>query len=407
MRQDRIGLWLIGARGGVATTAITGLAALARGRIGETGLVSALPRWKNLPFPAWGDFHVGGHEIREVDLFDEAMCLAKHSRAFDADLVRDLKDAYEAVDREIRPGTVYGVGPKIESLASGNVPRDTAAEGLLRIREDLRRFQKENGLDHVIVVDVASTEPAAEFEAPAETWEEIASLMDSADCPLPASSLYAIAALDLGCSFINFTPSLGCELPGIDDLARRRKSRHMGRDGKTGETLMKSVLAPMFHDRNLRVLSWVGHNIFGNLDGKVLDDPSNKATKVASKDRLLGEILEYKPQTLVSIEYIESMGDWKTAWDHVHFQGFLGTPMQLQFIWQGCDSLLAAPLVLDLARFAELARRRGHVGRMDFLASFFKSPDGATEQGFIRQYQALEAFCETDMTARHGEANQA
>ena len=124
----------------------------------------------------------------------------------------------------------------------------------------------------------------------------------------------------------------------------------MGYDGKTGETLMKSVLAPMFAKRNLDVMSWVGHNIFGNMDGKVLDDPANKKSKVTSKDRLLSQILGYPPQTLVSIEYIKSMGDWKTAWDHVHFRGFLGTPMTFQFTWQGCDSLLAAPLVLDLVR---------------------------------------------------------
>jgi myo-inositol-1-phosphate synthase len=166
----------------------------------------------------------------------------------------------------------------------------------------------------------------------------------------------------------------------------------MGCDGKTGETLLKSVLAPMFQERNLRVMSWVGHNIFGNLDGKVLDDPVHKKAKLASKDHLLGEILGYRPQTLVSIEYIESLGDWKTAWDHVHFRGFLGTPMTLQFIWQGCDSLLAAPLVLDLVRFTELAWRRGEVGRLGFLASFFKSPYGVREQDFARQFQMLEAW---------------
>ena len=94
----------------------------------------------------------------------------------------------------------------------------------------------------------------------------------------------------------------------------------MGHDGKTGETLLKSVLAPMFAARNLQVMSWVGHNIFGNMDGKVLDDPANKQAKVASKDHLLQQILGYTPQTLVSIEYIESLGDWKTAWDHIHFQ---------------------------------------------------------------------------------------
>ena len=166
----------------------------------------------------------------------------------------------------------------------------------------------------------------------------------------------------------------------------------MGCDGKTGETLLKSVLAPMFASRNLEVMSWVGHNIFGNMDGKVLDDPANKQTKVASKDHLLRQILGYKPQTLVSIEYIESLGDWKTAWDHIHFKGFLGTPMTLQFVWQGCDSLLAAPLVLDLVRFTELARRRGDVGTLTFLASFFKSPYEVGEQSFIHQYQMLEAW---------------
>ena len=394
MNASKIGLWLIGARGGVATTAITGLAALRRGRIDETGLVSALPRWKNLPFPAWDEFLVGGHEIRDVSLFDEAMTLATRSRAFDADLVRDLRDDYEAIDGRIRPGMLYGVGETIESLASPNVPRGTAAEDLRRIQEDLCAFHDDNGLDHVIVVNVASTEPPVDVEGLPTTWKETMAVLESADCPLPASSLYAIAALDLGLSFVNFTPSLGCVPAGIDELANLRETRHMGRDGKTGETLMKSVLAPMFHDRNLDVMSWVGHNIFGNLDGKVLDDPKNKATKVASKDRLLREILEYAPQTLVSIEYIESMGDWKTAWDHIHFRGFLGTPMQLQFTWQGCDSLLAAPLVLDLARFTELARRRGQIGRMDFLASFFKSPDGVAEQGFIRQYRMLEEFLE-------------
>ena len=130
----------------------------------------------------------------------------------------------------------------------------------------------------------------------------------------------------------------------------------------------------MFARRNLQVLSWVGHNIFGNLDGRVLNDPANKQTKLASKDHLLGEILGYRPQTLVSIEYIESLGDWKTAWDHIHFTGFLGTPMTLQFIWQGCDSLLAAPLVLDLIRFTELARRRGETGLMTLPGQLLQEP---------------------------------
>ncbi|MEE8452930.1 MAG: inositol-3-phosphate synthase, partial [Thermoguttaceae bacterium] len=151
---------------------------------------------------------------------------------------------------------------------------------------------------------------------------------------------------------------------------------------------------PMFHHRNLPVMSWVGHNIFGNLDGKVLNDPVNKGAKVASKDRLLAEIFGYQPQTHVSIEYIESLGDWKTAWDHIHFSGFLGTPMTLQFIWHGSDSVLAAPLVLDLVRFTDLARQRAWTGRMTFLASFFKSPIGVDEHRFDRQFQMLEDWAE-------------
>jgi myo-inositol-1-phosphate synthase len=151
----------------------------------------------------------------------------------------------------------------------------------------------------------------------------------------------------------------------------------------------------MFADRNLRVMSWVGHNIFGNLDATVLDDPANKASKVHSKDHLLTEILGYKPQTLVSIEYIESMRDWKTAWDHIHFEGFLGTPMTMQFIWQGCDSLLAGPLVLDLVRFTERERRRGTSGVMTHLSSFFKSPMGTDVPQFHKHVDLLDEWART------------
>jgi myo-inositol-1-phosphate synthase len=105
---------------------------------------------------------------------------------------------------------------------------------------------------------------------------------------------------------------------------------------------------------------------------------------------LVREILGYRPSTVVSIEYVPGLGDWKTAWDHIHFGGFLDLPMTLQFIWQGCDSVLAAPLVLDLVRFTELAWRRNHVGPMPFLAGFFKSPYGVSEHQFDRQFQMLE-----------------
>jgi myo-inositol-1-phosphate synthase len=242
----------------------------------------------------------------------------------------------------------------------------------------------------VIVANVSSTEPPLREDLTGLSWKQLSDRLNNNDPLLPASSLYAIAAMLTECSYLNFTPSVGSNLPALEELALEQGVLHMGRDGKTGETLMKSVLAPMFAARNLKVLSWVGHNIFGNMDARVLDDPVNKASKARSKDHLLTEILGYKPQTLVSIEFIESMADWKTAWDHIHFQGFLGTPMTLQFIWQGCDSLLAAPLVLDLVRFTEREWRRGTSGVMTHLASFFKSPMGENvPPEFGRQFEGL------------------
>jgi myo-inositol-1-phosphate synthase len=232
----------------------------------------------------------------------------------------------------------------------------------------MAEFVRAEELSHLVVVNVASTEPPVDASNIPPTWGGLERLICSpqktaSDCAgngcetasgcncLPASSLYAIAALEAGYSYINFTPSLGASPAAIDELARLRQACHYGCDGKTGETLMKSVLAPMFARRNLQVLSWVGHNIFGNLDGQVLDDPANKQAKVASKDHLVREILGYRPNTL-----------------------------------------LAAPLVLDLARLTELAHRRGHVGQMPFLASFFKSPYGVSEHCFERQFEMLEAW---------------
>ena len=204
---------------------------------------------------------------------------------------------------------------------------ETPRQTVDRLADDMADFAKSEQVAHVVVVNVASTEPPANVAGLPQTWAELEPLLDDGSrCPLPASSLYAIAALDQGYSYINFTPSLGAAPAAFDELARLRGARHYGCDGKTGETLMKSVLAPMFARRNLQVLSWVGHNILGNRDGQILHDPASKQSKVASKDRLVQEILGYRPQTLVSIEYLPDLGDWKTAWDHIHFAGFFGAP---------------------------------------------------------------------------------
>jgi len=412
MSNPRLGIWFIGARGGIATTAMTGLSALKQGLADGTGLVSELPPFARLRLATWEQFVVGGHEIRAVSLVEEAERLHRESRVLDASLLAACREDLEKTEQAIRPGTLWNAGETIRQLAS-DAPYPTPIDHgdrsgrhvVERLKTDMREFRQQHHLADMVVVNLASTEAfsvSGKQETPygvaagpwPKTWRELEPLVDRPDCPLPASSLYAIAALEQGMPYINFTPSQGSQLQGLDDLARLQKTCHAGCDGKTGETLLKSVLAPMFVSRHLEVLSWVGHNIFGNLDGKVLDNPANKAAKLQSKDRLLGKIFGYTPETLVSIEHIASLGDWKTAWDHIHFKGFLNTPMTMQLTWQGCDSLLAAPLVLDLVRFTLAARRQGETGPLTFLSSFFKSPLGVEEHAFSKQYQWLLDWAE-------------
>ena len=394
MAASRIGLWLIGARGGVAATAILGLAALRQKLTDATGLVSELPEFSHLPLPTWDQFIVGGHEIRTTPLADEAKRLHQESRVFNAETLAACLDDLGQADDEVRPGTLWKVGSTINELATNDYVVDQPApqDIIRRLQADIQSFQQRFDLSDVIVVNLASTEAPLDAAHWPETWAQAESQLSASDCPLPASTLYAVAALDLGMPYINFTPSVGSTPVGIGQLACERNTCHAGRDGKTGETLLKSVLAPLFADRNLQVMSWVGHNIFGNMDGRVLDDPINKAAKVKSKDHLLQEMLGYAPQTLVTIEHIRSMSDWKTAWDHIHFGGFLGTAMTMQFTWQGCDSLLAAPLVLDLARFVAVAQKRNQTGPLTFLSSFFKSPLNHNKQSFSDQMRLLRQW---------------
>jgi len=401
MAGSRIGLWLIGAKGGVATTAITGLANLAHGRMEPVGLVTALDPFTRLDLVDFADIVVGGHDIRPGRLADEARRMWTDSRAILPELLDDAADYFTETEARLRPGTVVAAGDKIRELADDSIAAivETPRQAIDRMRADIEAFAAAERLRHVVVVNVASTEPPAALPIP-RSFSELAPLLDDPrNCPLPASSLYALAAFEAGASYINFTPSTGATPEALQEVARQRQIAHTGCDGKTGETLLKSVLAPMFAARHLEVMSWVGHNIFGNMDGKVLDDPRNKQAKVRSKDHLLADILGYPPQTHVSIEYIRSLGDWKTAWDHIHFRGFLGTPMTMQFTWQGCDSILAAPLVLDLVRLVERAHRAGEYGALGWLACFFKSPLGVDEQEFAAQFGMLTAWAESHATA--------
>jgi myo-inositol-1-phosphate synthase len=394
MNERRVGLWLIGACGGVGSTATLGLAALRRGVSDSTSLVTALPLFEKLHLDEPAQFVVGGHEIRQAGFRQTVRELQNRSNVFEPALADACQEDLERWEANIRPGTLLNCGPAIGRLADrSDLPADeTGRQAVERLQTDLRRFRETHKLDQVVVVNVSSTEAPFETSEVHETLERLRPALERRPAPLPASSLYAWAALDLGLPFINFTPSPGASMPALQQLAQERRTVTGGKDGKTGETLMKTVLAPMFALRNWQLLSWVGHNIFGNRDGQVLDDPANKASKVRTKDQVVSSIVGYKPQTLVSIEYIDSLDDWKTAWNHIHFKGFLGTKMTLQFIWQGCDSILAGPLVVDLARLALLSQRRGEVGVLRHLACFFKNPMGVQEHDFFKQFAMLEEY---------------
>jgi len=387
---------MIGACGGVGSTTALGLAALARGLTQPVGLATELPEFAGLDWDSPAQFVVGGHDIRQTSLLRSVAELHSRANVFSEELIRACQPALESWSLNLRPGVLYQANATLAALADQPqvVRAEVPAEASAAITKDLKEFQEKHQLAQVVVVNVASTEPGTPLSAIHESESHLAAaLKTKQSAGLPMSTLYGLAALQAGFPYLNGTPSLGISFPVGLARAAAAGVPVAGQDFKTGETMMKSVLAPMFYQRNLKVLSWVGHNILGNRDGLVLNNPENKSSKVKSKDALIAEILGYKPQTHVSIEYIESLDDWKTAWDHIHYEGFLGTKMTLQFTWQGCDSVLASPLLLDVARILLRAQRRGEVGPLSDLAVFFKSPLGTVpRQDFASQFLQLQQY---------------
>jgi myo-inositol-1-phosphate synthase len=383
-----IGLWFVGARGAIATTVTYGLAALASGRVEPIGLVSELADFREHGLAPLASFVVGGWEVRAGTLAEAALELVANN-ILPAALAASGADHARAVDARIVPG----VSTRADLNALPAVRERSAATGRAQVRAlaaDLEAFRAKNGLARVVVVNVASTEAALPLPPAAASLAAFERALDDGS-ELPPSTLYAYAALSAGCAHVNFTPSAGATWPALREFARARRLPITGDDGKTGETLVKTALAPMFAHRNLRVLAWQGYNMLGNRDGAVLADPLHKAAKVKNKDAALRTILGNSPSlhSHVAIDYVPSLHDWKTALDYVHFEGFLGARMSLQFTWTGSDSALAAPLVIDLARFADLALRDGVAGELAHLACFFKSPLTGGSHDFHVQSAAL------------------
>jgi myo-inositol-1-phosphate synthase len=391
--NSAIGLWFIGAGGALSTTAVVGARAIARGLVGRTALVSDDDAFKTLGLPDLPDFRFGGHEIRRTSITEAARSIARENGSLRADWIDALADDLAAIDGDIRPGVARGGGSAIVSIADPRhcVVKEGARAVVDQLVADLRDFRRRHALTELVVVNLASTEPPPDDAAALQSLDALEQAIDGGAALRPGV-LYSYAALTAGAAFVNFTASPSCLPAAIDQLSIRLGLPYMGNDGKTGETLVKSGLAPMFRARRLEVMSWVGYNILGNRDGSVLADGANKSSKVTSKDSVLASILGGPVKTRVGIDYVESLGDSKVAWDYIHFRGFLGHPMAMQFTWQGCDSILAAPLVLDLARFAVVALRRREAGAMKHLAAFFKSPLATQEHDLYRQMDRLHRY---------------
>jgi len=374
MTDERTGLWLIGARGSVATTVATGLALITAGGAGPDGLVTEQPDLAGAGLVPLDHLVIGGHDVAEVPLVKRAAQLADAGVIPHAALAL-VSDELERTCARIRHGH--------------RDAEERQADAVERLAADIRAFAEAESLARVVVVNVSSTEPVVADDPAHASLDALEQAWAAEESPLPPSAVYAAAAFTAGAAFVDFTPSTGARLPALVELAEREGVPWGGSDGKTGETLVKSVLAPMFAARALRVRSWAGTNLLGGGDGATLADPEAMESKARSKARGLEAMLGHPVDGPVHIDNIADLGDWKTAWDHLTFSGFLGTRMSMQFTWQGCDSSLAAPLVIDLARLVDLALRRGEVGPLPALGFFFKDPVGSDEHRLFEQQRAL------------------
>ena len=391
--NERLGVWLVGARGAISTCVAYGLAGLVEGLLEPVGLCTETEALSGLDLCAFDDIVLGGCDVCERSLTESAAELEQHGLLSPA-LITGVAARAAAYEERIVPGvldpadgTPIAADPESERL--GSLP---SGEQVAAITAALETFKEGAGVSRVIVVNLASSEAQ---RAPSDSWEDLAAFEAALEAgePQPSSVLYAYAALKAGHPFVNFTPSAGASIPALRELAEAQGVPVAGSDGKTGETLVKTVLAPMFSARALKVLAWQGYNMLGNRDGEVLEEPAHKAAKLHNKDQALRELLGNDDlHSEVAIDFVPSLNDWKTAWDFIHFEGFLGAKMSMQFTWQGSDSALAAPLVLDLVRLTDEAARAGHSGDLEHLACFFKAPLSGGTHDFHQQHYRLLSY---------------
>jgi myo-inositol-1-phosphate synthase len=391
--RGKLGILLVGL-GAVSTTTIAGVFAIRRGLSKPIGSLTQMgtvrlgkrtearsPLIKDfVPLAALDDIVFGGWDIFEENSYEAA----KTAGVLEGELLEQIRPELE----QIRPMSAVFDQRYVKRLKGPNVKKGKNKRELAEaLREDIRNFKKQHSLDRLVLVWCGSTEV---FLTETEAHANIANFekaLEANDDAIPSSMIYAYAAIKEGIPYANAAPNLSADIPALLQLAQENGSPVCGKDLKTGQTLIKTIIAPGLKARLLGVEGWYSTNILGNRDGEVLDDPESFKTKEESKKSVLDYILQpnlypdlyEKLCHVVRINYYPPRGDNKEGWDNIDIFGWLGYPMQLKINFLCRDSILAAPIVLDVALFLDLAKRAGMDGIQEWLSFYFKSPMHAPE----------------------------
>ena len=386
--RGKLGVLLVGL-GAVSTTFVAGTLLIRKGLAPPIGSLAQMgtvrlgkrnegrsPLIKDfLPLAPLDDLVFGAWDIFEENGFEAATTAG----VIDTATLEQIRAELEA----IRPWPAVFDRRYVKRLMGTNIKKGANKLELAgQVREDIRRFKAEHNLERLVMVWCGSTEI---YMTPMESHESIGSFeraMESNAHEISSSMVYAYAALKEGIPYANAAPNLSADVPALDQLALDTGSPVAGKDLKTGQTLIKTIVAPGLKSRLIGVSGWYSTNILGNRDGEVLDDPESFKTKEESKKSVLDYILqpELYPELysdlchVVRINYYPPRGDNKEGWDNIDLVGWLGYPMQLKINFLCRDSILAAPIVLDLVLFLDLAKRAGMSGIQEWLSFYFKSP---------------------------------
>lgn len=385
--SGKLGVMIVGMGGAVSTTLITGVLSVRKGIAKPIGSITQMASMKMqdekehlikdiVPIADLKDVKFGGWDIFDDNAYDAAM-YAEVLKEKDLNKVKD-----ELI--EIRPMSAVFDHNFAKRLNGTYIKKaETRWDMVELLRQDIRKFKKENGCDRIVVLWAASTEiyiPLAEEHKTLESLEK--AMKDNRTDIVAPSMCYAYAALSEGAPFVMGAPNLCVDIPAMWELSEKKQVPIAGKDFKSGQTLMKTVLAPMFKTRMLGVNGWFSTNILGNRDGEVLDQPENFKTKEVSKLSVIDNILEPEkyPELYgnlyhkVRINYYPPRKDNKEAWDNIDIFGWMGYPMEIKVNFLCRDSILAAPIALDLVLFSDLALRAGMYGIQTWLSFFCKSP---------------------------------